>query len=49
MNVAYEVSIPVVVLICLLILALLRGDLVETWFRICGVQFFLRYRRNRRK
>ena len=49
MNLAYEVWIPDVVLICVVVLALLRSDQVDTRFRIYGVQLFLRYRRNRRK
>ena len=49
MNVAYEVWIPCVAFFCVVVLALLRGDRVDTRFRIYGVQLFLRYRRNRRK
>ena len=47
MNVANELYILGFVLVVLF--ALWRGDRVETGFHIYRLQFFLRYRRNRRK
>ena len=47
MNVANEIYILGPILVVLL--ALWLGDRVETGFHIHRIQFFLRYRRNRRK
>ena len=48
MNVPNELYILGCVFLVVL-LALWRGDRVETGFHIYRLQFFLRYRRNRRK
>lgn len=48
MNVGNELWIPAVVFVVVVLVALWRGDQVETGFRFFRVQLFLRYRRNRR-